>query len=82
MIQVGTVEARTHFNRLLQRVATGERILITNRGKPVAVLAPPEPEESQDTAMVGREMLAYRDRVQRKLGGRSFREMAHEGHRY
>ena len=55
MIQVGTVEARTHFNRLLQRVATGERILITKRGKPVAVLAPPEPEEGQDAAMVGRE---------------------------
>ena len=34
-----------------------------------------------DPARVGREMLEYRDRVQRTLGG-SFRELAHDGHRY
>ena len=32
-------------------------------------------------ARVGREMLEYRDRVKRALGG-SFRESAHDGHRY
>ncbi len=80
MESVGTFEAKTHLTRLLDRVAKGERIAITNRGKLVAMLVPPEAGITADSAQVGREMLAYRDRVKRKLRG-SFREMAHEGHR-
>ena len=80
MTTVGTFEAKTHLAQLLERVAGGERILITNRGKPVAMLVPPEAAQSKDTAQIGRDMLAYRDRAQRKLGG-SFREMAHDRHR-
>jgi prevent-host-death family protein len=78
---VGTFEAKTHLTRLLARVAKGERIIITNRGKAVAVLVPPEAGEKEDAAEVGRAMLEYRDRVKRRLGG-TFRETAHEGHRY
>jgi prevent-host-death family protein len=81
MESVGTFEAKTHLTRLLARVARGEKIVITNRGRPVAMLVPPEVGERTDVARVGREMLAYRDRVQRRLGA-SFREAAHEGHRY
>ena len=81
MTTVGTFEAKTHLTRLLERVARGERILITNRGRPVAMLVPPEIVAEADTARVGREMLAYRDRVKRTLGG-SFRDLAHEGHRH
>lgn len=36
---------------------------------------------SPDSAQVGREMLEYRDQLKRTLGG-SFRELAHDGHRY
>jgi prevent-host-death family protein len=82
MTSVGTFEAKTHLARLLERVSKGERIVITNRGKPVAILIPPEAQPGRDTAKIGREMLAYRDRVKRSLGGKSFREMAHEEHRY
>jgi prevent-host-death family protein len=81
MDTVGTFEAKTHLTRLLERVAKGERIVITNRGKPVAMLVPPEVEVTAGSAEVGREMLAYRDRVKRRLGG-SFRKLAHEGHRH
>jgi len=81
MDSVGTFEAKTHLTRLLERVAKGERIVITNRGKPVAMLVPPELEATVDSAEIGREMLAYRDRVKRRLGG-SFRDLAHEGHRH
>jgi prevent-host-death family protein len=81
MDTVGTFEAKTHLSHLLERVAKGERIVITNRGRPVAMLVPPETAEKSDAARVGREMLTYRDRVKRRLGG-TFREMAHEGHRY
>jgi prevent-host-death family protein len=82
MTSVGTFEAKTHLTQLLARVAKGERILITDRGKPVALLVPPEADDGRDTARVGREMLEYRDRVKRALGGASFRDIAHEGHRY
>ncbi len=37
---VGAYEAKTHFSQLLDRVAQGERILITRRGVPVAILSP------------------------------------------
>ncbi len=82
MTSVGTFEAKTHLTQLLDRASKGERIVITNRGKPVAMLVPPEAMAKRDAAQVGREMLAYRDRVRRSLGGASFRDMAHEGHRY
>ncbi len=33
-------EAKTHFSRLLRRVAAGEEITVANRGVPVARLVP------------------------------------------
>lgn len=33
-------EAKTHFSKLIERVANGERIVIAKAGKPVAVLTP------------------------------------------
>ena len=33
-------EAKTHFSRLIDRVAAGEEIIIAKAGKPVARLAP------------------------------------------
>jgi prevent-host-death family protein len=80
MESVGTFEVKTHLTRLLERVSEGERIAITNRGKLVAMLVPPEAGITADSAEVAREMLEYRDRAKRKLRS-SFREMAHEGHR-
>jgi len=53
--------------------------VISNRGRPVAMLIPPE-VGGKDAARAGREMLEYRDRLKRKLRG-SFRTLAHEGHR-
>jgi len=82
MTSVGTFEAKTHLTHLLARVAKGERIIITNRGNPVAMLVPLEADNERDTARIGREMLAYRDRVKRALGVAPFRDIAHEGHRY
>jgi prevent-host-death family protein len=82
MTKVGTFEAKTHLTQLLERVAKGERIVITTRGKPVAMLVPTEADSERDTARIGREMLEYRDRVKRTLGGTPFRDIAHEGHRY
>jgi len=38
MAQVNVHEAKTHFSRLLARVAAGEEIVIARAGKPVAKL--------------------------------------------
>ena len=40
--QVDIHEARMQLSKLLQRVANGERIIITKAGKPVAILSPIE----------------------------------------
>ena len=72
MTSVDTFEAKTHLTHLLERVAKGERITITNRDKPVAMLVPLEAGNERDTARIGREMLAYRDRVKRASAVRRF----------
>ena len=41
-MSVGVHEAKTHLSRLLDRVAAGEEIEITNRGRVVARLIGPE----------------------------------------
>ena len=40
MISVGSYEAKTNLPKLLDKVANGERILITRHGVPVAILIP------------------------------------------
>jgi prevent-host-death family protein len=40
MTSVNVREAKTNLSKLLQRVATGEEIVISNRGVPVARLVP------------------------------------------
>jgi prevent-host-death family protein len=83
MTTVGTFEAKTHLTQLLGRVARGERILITNRGQPVAMLVPPEPQARGDVAAVVREMLAARDENGPTLGkGLTARQMREEGRRF
>jgi prevent-host-death family protein len=38
---VGIAELRQHLTRYLQRVARGERLVVTDRNRPVAELGPP-----------------------------------------
>jgi prevent-host-death family protein len=78
---VGSFEAKTHLPRLLERVARGEKITITKHGKPVAMLVPPPPQGNQDVEQVVREMLEYRDRQNRTLGGITIRELVEGGRR-
>jgi prevent-host-death family protein len=83
MTTVGTFEAKTHLTELLGRVAKGERILITNRGQPVAMLVPPESQKPQDVATVVEEMLRARDEAGPTLGKRlTVRQMIEEGRRF
>jgi prevent-host-death family protein len=43
-MEVNIHEAKTHFSKLLQRVAGGEEITIANAGVPVARLVPIKPD--------------------------------------
>jgi prevent-host-death family protein len=81
MKSVGSLEAKTHLSRLLKRVARGEKILITLRGKPAALLVPPPQEAEKDVKQIVKEMLEYRDRQGPTLGGISVRELIEERRR-
>jgi prevent-host-death family protein len=39
-MEVNIHEAKTHFSKLLRRVAAGEEIVISRAGKPVAKIVP------------------------------------------
>lgn len=82
MTKMSFYEARTHFSELLDQVAKGKTILITRRGKPAALLSPPPATAEGEIRRVVEEMLAYRDRQKRTLGGLSVREMREEGRRF
>lgn len=41
-MQVSVAEAKSKLSELLKRVEAGEKVTITRRGKPVAVLSPSE----------------------------------------
>jgi len=42
-MEVNVHQAKTHLSKLLQRVATGEEVIIAKAGKPVAKLVPIKP---------------------------------------
>jgi len=90
MADIGAYDAKTHLPKLLERVEKGERFVITRHGKPVAELIP---VATRDTAAITRaiaDVRAVRGRLARRgvrlrdaLGkSKSWREVAHEGHRY
>ena len=79
MTEVGAYEAKTHLSRLLERVASGERITITRHGVPVARLVPAEPGPARPLAETVAELKAFR--MGRRLGDLSLRELIEEGRR-
>jgi prevent-host-death family protein len=81
MKTVGAFEAKTHLSSLLDRVAKGERITITRRGVPVAVLVPAMTESHKLTADEAiHRMRAMRER--HRLDGTTVRELIEEGRRF
>jgi len=53
-MEVNIHEAKTHFSRLLQRVAAGEEVTIAKAGIPVARLVPIEPKAGKKTLGIDR----------------------------
>jgi prevent-host-death family protein len=81
MATVGAYEAKTHLAQLLERVARGEKITITKRGKPIAMLVPPPPS-AKDIKQVVKEFQEYSKKQGRTLGDLTFRDLIEEGRRY
>jgi prevent-host-death family protein len=56
-------EVRRRFSELIKRANGGERIVITRRGKLVAILAPPQPEHCLKEIFAGMEKIRERSRL-------------------
>ncbi len=54
METIGVRELRQHASRFLARVASGETLEVTDRGRPVAMLVPIRGNEWQDLLASGR----------------------------
>jgi prevent-host-death family protein len=80
MQTVGTFEAKTHLNKLLERVSKGETIRITRRGVPVARLVPDQETEKKDLRKIVAEIREISKGA--SLGGLTIREAIDEGRRY
>ena len=60
MSEIALYEAKAHLSALVERVAsTGEEVVITRRGKPVARLVPVDDESAIESALA--HLLAARD---------------------
>jgi prevent-host-death family protein len=80
MDTVGSFEAKTHLPALLDRVANGEKITITKRGVPVAMLVPLDSSTKRDRDEVIRQLQAFGQG--RRLKGIKVRELIEEGRRF
>ncbi|HWF15039.1 MAG TPA: type II toxin-antitoxin system prevent-host-death family antitoxin [Acidimicrobiales bacterium] len=58
MERIGVRELRQHASRYLARVATGETIEVTDRGRPVAFLIPTSEDPWQDLVASGQVLAA------------------------
>ncbi|MCL2787538.1 MAG: type II toxin-antitoxin system prevent-host-death family antitoxin [Micrococcales bacterium] len=76
---IGAYEAKTHFSRLLDDVASGRTITILRRGSPVARLTPIARPAGEDAESVVDEFRRARQGV--RLDGCSVRELINEGRR-
>jgi prevent-host-death family protein len=57
-VSVGVAEAKAKLSELLERVAAGERITVSRRGRPAAVLAPPDADFEREGPHAGLATLA------------------------
>lgn len=76
--EIGAYEAKTRLSELLARVSRGERITLTRRGVPVAMLVPVT--RGEPVAEVVAELRAFRKG--RRLGALSLRELIEAGRKW
>ena len=84
---IGVAEAKARLSEVIDRVASGETIIIARNGEPVAELRPlrrVSPEEMVKNIRAIAKRVAKRNEGKASWppGGRSLREVAHERHRF
>jgi prevent-host-death family protein len=79
METVGTFEAKTHLTQLLNRVAKGEKITISKRGVPVAILQPADSSKRMTVRDVIDQLKQFRR--DHRLDGLFIHDMIEEGRR-
>jgi len=77
MTIVGAYEAKTRLAELLDKVAQGERVVITRHGVPVATLQAPDPGVRGNIESLVAEVRRFRKG--RKIPWNVLKEMAGEG---
>ena len=80
MQEIGALEAKNRLGTLLDRVESGEEIVITRRGKPVARLVPVGPGFDRVKARQAVEGLLEASRGV-TLGGIKIKDLIEEGRR-
>lgn len=81
MSTFGSFDAKARLSELIARVSEGERITITRRGTPVAMLVPAEPRPRKDRRQVIAELKEFgRGRSLKK--GAKIRDLIEEGRRF
>lgn len=79
MTVIGALEAKTHLSELLDRAATGEEIVITKHGRPVARLVSARTHDHARAQAAVRELRELRKGS--SLGGLSWKDLRDEGRR-
>ena len=77
MTIIGAYEAKTHFSKLVERVANGERITISRHGVPVLTMQPVSPSPKTAPKDVIAAIKTFRKG--QRLEGLSIRQMIEEG---
>lgn len=79
MKRIGAFEAKTHFSALIERVAKGESIEITRRGKLIARLVPAVELDRERARRAVERLAELRKGV--RLDGLTIRELRDAGRR-
>jgi prevent-host-death family protein len=77
MITIGAFEAKTHLSALLEKVAQGEEVIITRRGRPVARLVPEKGQQRLERREVIQRLQSLAAR--QRLNGLDWKELRDEG---
>lgn len=83
MATIGAFEAKTHLSQLLEKVAAGEKFVITRHGKPVAKLVPVD--EKDEPLRLRREEAVKRLKTVgngNRLGRLTIRQLIDAGRKY
>jgi prevent-host-death family protein len=81
MMEIGSFEAKNRLSELIRKVQEGERVMITYRGKPAAMLVSPFPEQKNASAAIDA-LMAFGERHALHLEkGETIRTLIEQGRR-